>query len=255
MSLPALRPLRLKEMAPDDVALALAADPRLILPAGTCESHGPHLPMGTDAIIVDRLADDLSQEFRIVRAPTIEYGVNAVTAGLTAGAASVRRKTLRRWLNDLLPDWERAGIEEFLVLTAQGHAPHQEALATAVTDRARIRVVDVFAIDLAGVATGPDGPIHGGELDTSLMLFIAPDLVRMDLARDCILPESERRRYRRGTIMRLPADSRGSVGEPTTASAERGRMLYDLIRARIRERVLGAAPAPSAARPEPVAAR
>jgi creatinine amidohydrolase len=234
-------------MTPDAVALALASNPRLIVPAGTCESHGPHLPMGTDTIIVDRLADDLSMAFGIVRAPTIEYGVNADTLGLSPGSASVRRKTLRRWLNDLLPEWEQAGVEEFLVLTAQGHAPHQEALATAVTDRARVRVVDVFGIDFADVAASPDVPIHGGELDTSLLLFIAPHLVRMDLARDCILPESERRRYRRGTIMHLPIASQGSVGAPTLASSERGRIMYDLILSRIRERVLEVTSAPQEA--------
>jgi len=240
-------PLRLKEMTPDDVALAIASNPRLIVPAGTCEQHGPHLPMGTDGIIVDRFADDLSAEFAIVRAPTIEYGVNAVTAETLPGAASVRRKTLRRWLNDLLPEWEKSGVEEFLVLTAQGHAPHQEALATVVTDRARVRVVDILAIDLSSIAESDDGPIHGGEVDTSLMLFIAPHLVRMDLARDCILPEAERRRYRRGTMMRLPVASKGSVGAPTRASAERGHLIYDTIFSRIRERVLGIALPPAAA--------
>jgi len=240
-------PLRLKEMAPDDVRRAIAANPRLIIPAGTCEQHGPHLPLGSDAIIVERLADDLSAEFGIVTAPTIEYGVNAITAGGLPGSASVRRKTLRRWLNDLLPEWERCGVEEFLVLTAHGHAPHQEALATVVTDRARVRVIDVFAIDLTGVAATADGPIHGGEVDTSLMLFIAPHLVRMDLARDCILPETELRRYRRGTMMRLPAFSQGSVGEPTRASAATGRLIYEFIRGRIRERVLEACTAGSQA--------
>jgi creatinine amidohydrolase len=231
-------PLRLKEMAPDEVRRAIAADPRLIIPAGTCEQHGPHLPLGSDAIIVERLADDLSAEFGIVTAPTIEYGVNAIASAGLPGAASVRRKTLRRWLNDLLPDWERSGIEEFLVLTAHGHAPHQEALATVVTDRARVRVVDIFAMDLAGVVSTGDGPIHGGEVDTSLMLFLAPHLVRMDLAQDCILPETELRRYRRGSTMRLPADSLGAVGEPTRASAATGRRIYEFIRARISERVL-----------------
>lgn len=233
-------PLRLKEMAPDAVRLALDANPRLIIPAGTCEQHGPHLPLGSDAIIVERLADDLSAEFGIVTAPTIEYGVNAITSGGLPGSASVRRKTLRRWLNDLLPEWERCGVEEFLVLTAHGHAPHQEALATVVTDRARVRVIDIFAIDLKGVAPTADGPIHGGEVDTSLMLFVAPHLVRMDLARDCILPDAELRRYRRGTIMHLPAVSQGSVGEPSRASAGKGRLIYEFIRGRIRERVLGA---------------
>ncbi|HXY68107.1 MAG TPA: creatininase family protein [Gemmatimonadales bacterium] len=236
-------PLRLKEMTPDEVALAIAANPRLIVPAGTCEPHGPHLPFGSDTVIVERLADDLSAEFRIVRAPTIGYGVNAVAREMVAGSASVRRKTLRRWLNDLLQDWERTGVEEFLVLTAHGHAPHQEALSTVVTDRARVRVVDVFAIDLAAVAETAEGPIHGGEIDTSLMLYLAPQLVRMDLARDTILPETERRRYRRGTMIYLPAASQGSVGAPTRASAERGRAIYEFIRGRITERVLGRAPA------------
>jgi creatinine amidohydrolase len=236
-------------MTPDDVVLAIAANPRLIVPAGTCEQHGPHLPLGSDAIIVERLADDLSSEFRIVTAPTIAYGVNAATSRILPGSASVRRKTLRRWLNDLLADWETAGVEEFLVLTAHGHAPHQEALATVVTDRARVRVIDIFAMDLAAVTETPDSPIHGGEVDTSLMLHVAPHLVRMDLARDCILPESERQRYRRGTVMRLPGSSLGSVGEPTRASADKGRIIYEVILGRIRERILGAPAAEAGARP------
>jgi len=240
-------PLRLREMAPDDVALAIAVNPRLIVPAATCEHHGRHLPLGCDALIVERLADDLSAEFRIVTAPTIAYGVNADTAQVLPGSASVRRKTLRRLLNDLLLDWEKAGVEEFLVLTAHGHAPHQEALATVVTDRARVRVIDIFSMDLGDVLESPGGPIHGGEVDTSLMLYVAPQLVRMDLARDCILPDRERRRYRRGTRMLLPGASDGSVGEPTRASAEKGRQIYETIRGRIRERVLapGAEPRPA----------
>jgi creatinine amidohydrolase len=226
-------------MPPDDVALAIAANPRLIVPAATCEHHGRHLPLGCDAFIVERLADDLSAEFRIVTAPTIEYGVNADTEQLLRGSASVRRKTLRRLLNDLLLDWEKAGVEEFLVLTAHGHAPHQEALATVVTRRARVRVIDIFSMDLGSVIDSPSGPIHGGEVDTSLMLYVAPQLVRMDLARDSILPDGERRRYRRGTRMILPGASEGSIGEPTLASVEKGRRLYEFIRGVIRERVLG----------------
>jgi len=233
-------PLRLKEMAPDDARLAIAANPRLIVPAATCAHHGRHLPLGCDALIVERLADDLSAEFRIVTAPTIEYGVNADAAQLLPGSASVRRKTLRRLLNDLLLDWEKAGVEEFLVLTAHGHAPHQEALTTVVTDGARVRVIDIFSMDLGDVLESPAGPIHGGEVDTSLMLYIAPHLVRMDLARDCILPDRERRRYRRGTRMILPGASDGSVGEPTRASAEKGKRIYEFIRGRISERVLAA---------------
>src|SRR5690242_6978321 len=54
------RPRRLKELRPSEVAAIALRDPRLIVPVGTCEQHGPHLPFGCDTIIVEHLADDLS---------------------------------------------------------------------------------------------------------------------------------------------------------------------------------------------------
>ncbi|MDO8665117.1 MAG: creatininase family protein [Gemmatimonadales bacterium] len=239
-------PLRLKEMTPDEARVAIAANPRLIIPVGTCEQHGPHLPLGCDTIIIERLADDLSAEFRIVRSPTVEYGVNDETAQPFPGNAGVRRKTMRRWLNDLLPDWEKVGVEEFLVLTMHGHAPHQEALGTVVTDGARVRVIDILAIDLGALVDGHSGPIHGGEVDTSLLLYVAPHLVRMEQAQDFILPEDDVRRYRRGSTMKIPAISPGSIGRPTRASAEKGKRIYSFILDRIRRRVLGANSGPAA---------
>jgi len=245
--LPPRRPLRIKFLTPGDVRRTLDADPRMIVPVGTCEQHGGHLPLGCDTLVVERLADDLSAEFGILVAPTIEYGVNVATAQPLAGNASVRRKTLRRWVNDLLLDWEREGVQEFLILTAHGHAPHQEALGTVVTEHARVRVIDVLAIELVSLVEHPQGPIHGGEVDTSLALYVAPHLVRMDEARDFILPETAVRRYRRGSTMRLPALAPGNVGQPTRASAEKGQRIFEFIKDRIRTRVLGvAAVAPDA---------
>jgi creatinine amidohydrolase/Fe(II)-dependent formamide hydrolase-like protein len=72
-------PRRLKELRPDEVAEIIGRDPRLIVPVGTCEQHGPHLPLGSATTIVEYLADDLSAEFGVVRAPTLEYGVNVDT--------------------------------------------------------------------------------------------------------------------------------------------------------------------------------
>ena len=78
-------------MRPDEIAATITADPRLIVPIGTCEQHGPHLPLGCDTIIVEHLADDLSAEFGVLRAPTLEYGVNVTTESGFAGNASLRR--------------------------------------------------------------------------------------------------------------------------------------------------------------------
>src|SRR6266699_1816258 len=101
-------PLHLKTLVPDEVRFILERDARLLVPVGTCEQHGPHLPLGCDTIIVERLADDLSGALEILRAPTIEYGVNTATKRPFPGNASVRRKTLHRWMNDLLGSWEEA---------------------------------------------------------------------------------------------------------------------------------------------------
>jgi creatinine amidohydrolase/Fe(II)-dependent formamide hydrolase-like protein len=226
-------------LTPEAVRAALARDSRLLVPVGTCEQHGPHLPLGCDTIIVERLADDLSAEFGILRAPTVSYGVNTATKRPFPGNASVRRKTLHRWMNDLLNSWEQGGVETFIILTAHGHDPHQEALSTLRTRHARIFTVDIFALDFTGFLDDPGGPAHGGELDTSLMLHLAPQLVRMDLAQDFLLTERQQARYRRRGATSVPAMSPGSLGRPTLASAEKGARLYKMIHERIATRVLG----------------
>ncbi|HEY2026817.1 MAG TPA: creatininase family protein [Gemmatimonadaceae bacterium] len=232
----AATPRRIKEMRPDEIAAAVAADPRLIIPVGTCEQHGRHMPLGCDTIIVEHLADDLSAEFGILRAPTLEYGVNVTTERGFPGNASLRKKTLHRMLNDLLDTWESTGLKEFILLTAHEHDPHQEALATVITTRARVRVVDIFSVDFRELLEGQTEPMHGDEVDTSLMLFIAPNLVRMDLAEDYMMSRDELRRYRRGWL-KIPSGSSGSIGRPSLATAAKGAAIYAKIRERVRNRV------------------
>ena len=230
------RPRRVKEMRPTEVARCVEADPRLIVPVGTCEQHGPHMPLGCDTMIVERLADELSAEFGILRAPTLEYGVNVITALAFAGNAAVRRKTLHRMLNDLIDSWEATGIREFILLTAHEHDPHLEAMSTVITSGARVRVVDIFALDFSDLLEGQQEPMHGDEVDTSIMLHLAPELVDMSLARDYMMSRDELRRYRRGWL-RVPERSPGSIGRPSLATAEKGAAIYARIRDRVRERV------------------
>lgn len=230
------RPRRLKEMRPAEVSAAIDADPRLIMPIGTCEQHGPHLPLGCDTMIVEQLADDLSAEFGVLRAPTLEYGVNVPSEKGFTGNGSVSRKTLHRMLNDLVDAWEENGVREFVLLTAHEHDPHLEALSTVVTSGARVRVVDIFGMDFSDLLHGQSEPMHGDEVDTSLMLYLHPDLVRQELAQDYMMSREELRRYRRGWL-RVPRGSSGSIGRPSLATAEKGAAIYDRIRRRVRERI------------------
>ena len=240
--IPVSGPLRVKELNPAQISAVLGNDPRLIIPIGTCEQHGPHLPLGCDTIIVERMADDLSAAYGVLRAPTVEYGVNVDTERGFTGNASLRKKTLHRMLNDLIDSWEATGVREFILLTAHGHDPHQEALATVITKRARVRVVDMFAVNLADLLEGQSEPMHGDEADTSIMLYIAPHLVRMELAEDYMVSRESLRRYRRGWL-RVPKGSSGSIGRPSLASAAKGRAIYERICARVSDRIFRAPPA------------
>ncbi len=233
-------PLHLKSLIPEQAREVLDRNARLLVPVGTCEQHGPHLPLGCDTLIVERLADDLSAAFGILRAPTVEFGVNTPTRRAYPGNATVRRKTLHRWMNDLLNSWEQGGVTSFIILTAHGDDLHQEALSTLRTRRARVVAVDIFSLDFTDQLETPAEPIHGGELDTSLLLYVAPGLVQMDRALDFAPSRRALARYQRGARGRLPRGSPGSLGRPTIASRDKGERLYKMIYERVAARVLGA---------------
>lgn len=208
-------PWRLKELVPAEVTRCLARRPTLIVPVGSTEQHGAHLPLGIDTILVERLADDLSARFGILRAPAVEYAANRNPHRPLPGSAPLGRKTLHRLMNELVEAWELgSGVREFVLITAEGHEAHQEALSTLLVTEARVQVVDIFSLDFGALLEQPGIPAHGGELDTSLCLHIAPQLVRMEAAEDT--PRAR----------------------PSLASAEKGARLYDFILDRIAVRCL-----------------
>jgi creatinine amidohydrolase len=172
------RPLRLKEMTPLQAAEVLKATPRLLIPAGTLEARGPHLPLGCDTVILERLVDDLSARLGIPCTPALGYGVHATSDDLGPGTAALTRKTLHRTVNELIAVWEEvAGVRDTLILTAHAADHHLEALSTIRTC-GRVRVADILALkSLRPLLESKDGRWHGGEVDTSLMLYVAPELV------------------------------------------------------------------------------
>lgn len=200
-------PWRLKEMTPDESRTRLQSLRRLIVPAGTLEFRAAHLPLGTDTLILERLADDLSARSGVPRAPAVEFGVHARRDRTGPGVASVSRKTLHRLMNELIAAWELgAGVREFIVLTAHAVEGHQEALST-IRAEGEVRTVDIFGFEFDGLLSDPDAALHGGELDTSLMLHLYPALVRDT-----------------GAVARL------------RASADRGATLYEFILGRVMAR-------------------
>jgi creatinine amidohydrolase len=229
--------LALDELSWIDAAAHLAREPRLIIPVGALEQHGPHLPLGSNVLIARRVALDLSTQFGVLRAPTMYYGVNVPTEREYAGTASLRQKTLHRALNELLAAWEEHGVGEFIIVTAHGHEPHLDALATLITGVARVRVVSIWDVEISDLLETQPGHLHACEAETSVMLYLYPDLVRMERARDFQLAPGEFERYIRGQLPAPPPGGAGTVGNPTSATAQKGQAIYDRLLGAIRRAV------------------
>lgn len=222
-------PPRLDQIPWSRAAEHFRRDARLILPVGSLLQHGPHLPLGTDSLIVTRLAEAIAARHEIMLAPTLPFGAGSERDREYAGSACLRGPSLRRILNDLVRDWRNQGVMEFILMTAHGFGPHLQALATVVSERARVRVVDLHAIDLSEFLDDHQGGEHAGELATSLVLHLAPERVESGRAEDLDLPPEAVRSLRSGEEPVAPPGSDGLVGFPSRGSARKGRAIFEYL--------------------------
>jgi creatinine amidohydrolase len=239
-------------------AKALARDRRVVvlLPLGAIEQHGPHLPLSVDWLgaeeIARRIAPRLGRGgYRPVLAPSIPYGVSTLAIGWS-GTVSLSPSTLRRLVVEIIQALAAHGFRRFVLTNYQADPDHVRVLGKVVRDLERGRRVQVL---VAGFTPGapPDNAMsnpkvralmrspapefewHSGEVETSVMLSVAPRLVRRDIARR--LPPARvdfRAALRRGVkrFRQMHPGGDGYFGSPAVARAETGRRIMAL-RARL----------------------
>ena len=211
-------------MTPGEVFARLDRDPRVIFPVGALLNHGPHLPGGTNTLIAEAVARHVSAETGILLAPAFPFGVVPPRAGVDD--TGLGRKTLHRTINELLGGWEAAGVREFLVITAYRYEPNLDALLMALTPDALTTVFNLFDVDVSDLVERDPALEHGGELETSLMLHLEPELVRTDLIEDNVLDDKTVRKYVRQRLPPPPDGLGKAVGKPSMATAEKGRAIF-----------------------------
>lgn len=188
----------------------------LVVPVGSTEQHGPHLPLTTDTDLAVALAEGLAAaRDDVVLAPPIAYGSSGEHAGFP-GTLSIGGPALELVLVELI----RSADAFAGVVLVSGHGGNRDAVAAArMTATAEGRGV------LAWSPQVPGGDAHAGRTETSLMLQVRPDAVVPGAAEpgcttalSTLLPQLRER----GVAAVSP---NGVLGDPTGASAADGRAL------------------------------
>lgn len=202
-----------------------------VLPIGSHEQHGPHLPLATDTLVATALAREIAAAHPVRLLPPVTISCSHEHAAWP-GTVSISATTLAAVVRDVAASVQREGLESLVLVNGHGGnyvlgnvvqeaslGPLRMALFPGEIDWLDARAA-------AGLQTSYLTDMHAGELETSVLLYTHPHLVRPPLTDE--LADDRRHLLSRG--LRAYSES-GVVGRPTLASAEKGRaVLASLVR-------------------------
>ena len=197
----------------------------IIFPFGTVEEHGSHLPLNTDTLIIFELLKRVVKKKKVFLAPAISYGV-CTTTSQHPGTIGITPPTLRRLTRDIVTDAYRKGLRNFFLITGHGGGLHSAALKEAAEELVEsLRGItmgvfcpyDLLYKELAELAETTNDS-HAGEIETSLVLALAPQLVQGRAKEDYPrLPRpfvvKDKARYWRSGVWGNPAKATREKGE------------------------------------------
>ncbi|WP_031469036.1 mycofactocin biosynthesis peptidyl-dipeptidase MftE [Sciscionella sediminilitoris] len=188
----------------------------VLVPVGSIEQHGPHLPLDTDTAIATAVTHTAAGILGAWSAPAIAYGASGEHQGFP-GTSSIGTDTLRLLLIELVRSMRVWARRVLLVNAHGGNLPAIDAAVGQLVAEGH----DIAWIPCA--TTGPD--LHAGRTETSLMLHIRPESVHLDRAEkgntqplDNILPD-----LIAGGVDAVSTN--GVLGDPAGATAEEGGQL------------------------------
>lgn len=216
---------------------------KIVMPVGSLEQHGPHLPLNTDSIIADYVADKVSKKLSSVLFPTLSIGYSLEHSGFP-GTISFTPQTFSSMIAEITHDLYESGFRTLIVIN--GHGGNRPILDSSITSikhaHPDLQLYSFTTLDIARekfreLRKSPRQLIgHADELETSMMLALRPDLVEMAKAvtekpvfpPGISLESEDLSRVTYGWKTKEVTES-GIIGSPNLATLETGRILLDYV--------------------------
>jgi len=241
----------LSEMNTEELRETLKRCDIVLIPIGTVEQHGNHLPLFTDNFIcievAERAAEKISNEFPVVVAPLIPFGKSTESKDWI-GTISLEPLTLFNLVRDVCKSLAHMGFRKLVFVN--GHGGHSQFLGSVAADIGRetktfIAVFDWWGTDLLSEIKAKHqesreaGIFHACEMETSQIMFLRPDLVSVDKIQESYPTKFTTATGYRNLLIEKPhhvfnfswnfedISRSGVVGDPTKASKEKGKVFFD----------------------------
>lgn len=226
-------------MTMEEFSRGLTLCKTVYLPFGSVEEHGTHLPLSTDTIEAYEVGKRASERIPLFVAPPVHYG-SCRSTSCHPGTISISTTTLKLLLKDIVRSLHAQGLRNFIALTGHAGGSHRMALQDAgeelIAELPEINMAVVTEYELAKEAGASlietRGDAHAGEIETSRIMHSHPQLVKG-------AGQPEYPTFPTGILVR---DKRsfwpgGVWGDPTKATAEKGRQIENLVADKVVELV------------------
>ncbi|VWX58361.1 Creatininase [Burkholderiales bacterium 8X] len=253
MTAPSAQPRFWADLKSPDFARLDSTATVAVLPLGATEQHGPHLPLGVDSMLVDGIVAAalplLPTALPALFLPTQPIGFSPEHSNF-AGTLTLSSETLIRMWKDIGAGVARAGVRKLVLFNAHGgHVGPMDVAARELRIEHGLVVLSVSWFNLplgeAGAQFATEEHrfgVHAGEIETSMMLALAPDKVDMREAKDFGSTSRERaanypilgngRSAKLGWAME-DYNPRGAAGNAGTATAAKGQAVIDAAAAQL----------------------
>jgi creatinine amidohydrolase len=235
-------PIRFAECSWNEFSPHVRANAVLLLPVGSTEAHGPHLPLGTDVLISEAMADAAAWRLRSSGIPSfvlpaVAYSVTEFAADFT-GSISIRFETARAVLTDVCRSLLDQGFVRICIANSHLEPGHVDSILAAVEDIRSNTGIEIAFPDKrrrrwASMLTDEfrSGACHAGQYEGSVVLAVRPDLVREEVRSalpevDISLVDAIREGKR---SFREAGGELAYFGKPRDASAVEGRQTIELL--------------------------